>query len=159
MPSHVHYSGRSHMQHCFKVVQAWRCQDLVLYRRWRTMEDRKVALLPAQTSGRMSSLLSKSPSMAVPGSGVVQTLADNGRSKSGFVTSADKWEDVEPFVKVSKHGGARIWCCTDAGGQWKIEKWLCYQRRQVGGCRAFCQSLQGWLQPRRLHQGPNARLW
>merc|ERR1719316_556507 len=51
--------------------------------------------------------------MAVPGSGVVQTLADNGRSKSGFVTSADKWEDVEPFVKVFKDGYSLVGCIKD----------------------------------------------
>jgi hypothetical protein len=58
-------------------------------------------------------LLDVGPSMAVPGAGVTQKLADNGRSKVGSVTSAEKWEEIEPLVKVFKDGYSLIGCFKD----------------------------------------------
>jgi len=60
-----------------------------------------------------AALLQGGPSMAVPGSGVVQTLADNGRSQSGTVTSAEKWEEITPFIKVFKDGYSLTGCYKD----------------------------------------------
>jgi len=60
-----------------------------------------------------TSFLQGGPSMAVPGSGVVQKLADNGRSETGTVTSAEKWEEVDPFVKVFKDGWSLTGCFKD----------------------------------------------
>jgi len=58
-------------------------------------------------------LLQGGPSMAVPGAGVTQKLADNGRSEIGTVTSAEKWEEVEPLVKVFKDGYSITGCFKD----------------------------------------------
>jgi len=51
--------------------------------------------------------------MAQPGSGVVQTPADNGRSEMGTVTSVEKPEEVTPFVKVFKDGFSLTGCFKD----------------------------------------------
>jgi hypothetical protein len=58
-------------------------------------------------------LLQGGPSMAVPGAGATQKMADNGRSKEGTITSAEKWEEVTPMVKVFKDGWSLIGCFKD----------------------------------------------
>merc|ERR1719428_1616288 len=60
-----------------------------------------------------AALLQGGPSMAVPGSGVVQVPADNGRSKMGTVTTVEKPEEVTPFVKVYKDGFSLAGCFKD----------------------------------------------
>merc|ERR1719159_1261483 len=60
-----------------------------------------------------AALLQGGPSMAVPGSGVVQVPADNGRSIMGTVTTVEKSEEVTPFVKVFKDGFSLTGCFKD----------------------------------------------
>jgi len=65
------------------------------------------------SSARQAALLEANPDMAVPGAGIVQKMADNGRSETGTVTSAEKWEEISPLVKVFKDGYSLIGCHKD----------------------------------------------
>jgi len=71
-----------------------------------------------------TALLQGGPSMSEPGSGVTQTLADNGRSVTGVVTGVGSktkqggevykvYEEVDPFVKVFKDGYSAVGCFKD----------------------------------------------
>eukprot|EP00746_Dinoflagellata_sp_MGD_P006754 gnl/MRDRNA2_/MRDRNA2_113293_c0_seq1.p1 gnl/MRDRNA2_/MRDRNA2_113293_c0~~gnl/MRDRNA2_/MRDRNA2_113293_c0_seq1.p1 ORF type:complete len:722 (+),score=139.58 gnl/MRDRNA2_/MRDRNA2_113293_c0_seq1:119-2284(+) len=60
-----------------------------------------------------AALLQGGPSMAAPGSGVVQVPADNGRSIMGTVTTIEDPEEVTPFVKVFKDGFSLAGCFKD----------------------------------------------
>jgi hypothetical protein len=60
-----------------------------------------------------AALLQGGPSMAQPGSGIVQSMADNGRSKMGTVASVEGAEVVTPYIKVFKDGYSITGCFKD----------------------------------------------
>jgi hypothetical protein len=71
-----------------------------------------------------AALLQGGPSMSEPGSGMVQNLADNGRSKTGTITGVGSktdlggavrkvYEEVDPYIKVFKDGYSLTGCFKD----------------------------------------------
>lgn len=54
------------------------------------------------------------PSMSIPGSGVVQVLKDEGRSKIGSIATAEDGEHMEPYVRVFKDGYSFNLCAKDS---------------------------------------------
>merc|ERR1719161_1694376 len=66
------------------------------------------------TKAKALSLLVGGPSMAQPKAGADQTTADEGRSIMGTVASAEKDEQVTPYVKVFKDGYALTGCHRDS---------------------------------------------